>query len=104
MKVHILYIQLLYVAAANNANTTKDSKYQIAIDTNWTAQTEIFKIGFSITYEELSFNELIGRGSYGSVHKGILNGKVVALKRIPIPHGMDVSRMVTDNREIAALK
>ena len=36
--------------------------------------------------------------------KGSFNGNVVALKRIPVPSGTDVQTIITDNREIAALR
>jgi len=47
---------------------------------------------------------LVECGSYGTVHKGTFNEKVVALKRIPIPPGTEVYKMIVDNQEIAALR
>lgn len=37
-------------------------------------------IGLSVDYQEIQFGELIGRGCYGSVHKGLWRGETVALK------------------------
>ena len=65
---------------------------------------EFFCAEFSIPYEEICFNEVVGRGSYGSVYKGHLKGNIVALKRIPVPHGANNTELIADNREIAALR
>ena len=64
----------------------------------------LFYTGLSVPYKDIHFNELVGRGSYGTVHKGSFNGNVVALKRIPVPSGTDVQTIIADNREIAALR
>ena len=63
-----------------------------------------FTVGLSVPYEEVEFNELIGRGSYGAVHKGSFKDKVVALKKIPVPCGTNLKEMIAGNREIAALR
>lgn len=55
-------------------------------------------------YQEIQFGEVIGHGSYGTVHKGAWKGQTVALKRIKIPPGMDKTQMLANNREIAALR
>ena len=61
-------------------------------------------IALAIPYKDIRFDELVGRGSYGTVYKGLFNGNIVALKRIPVPRGADVNTIIADNREIAALR
>lgn len=61
-------------------------------------------IGLSVDYQEIQFGELIGRGCYGSVHKGLWRGETVALKRIGIPPTIDKTQMLANNQEIAALR
>ena len=70
----------------------------------FTNSTTLFYTGLSVPYKDVHFNELVGRGSYGTVHKGSFNGNVVALKRIPVPSGTDVQTIIADNQEIAALR
>ena len=70
----------------------------------FTNSTALFYTGLSVPYKDIHFNELVGCGSYGTVHKGSFNGNVVALKRIPVPSGIDVQTIIADNQEIAALR
>ncbi len=53
--------------------------------------------------EELKFGSVIGRGNFGVVHKGEWKGREVAIKRISLPSGTDVSLLPTPNvlKEIA---
>lgn len=53
---------------------------------------------------ELKFDKLIGRGSFGQVYKGVWKGKTVALKRITIPPGTDVSSLPAIPKEINVLR
>ena len=55
-------------------------------------------------YNKIQFGELVGRGSYGTVHKGVWKEQTVALKRLQIPPGMDKSQVVANSQEIAALR
>ena len=57
-----------------------------------------------VPYEQLQFKELIGRGTFGEVHRGEWRSQEVALKRINIPMGEDKYSMLANNQEIAALK
>ncbi len=57
-----------------------------------------------VNYQEIQFGELLGRGSYGTVRKGVWNGKTVALKSIALPPGVDRSQILACNQEIAALR
>ncbi len=57
-----------------------------------------------VDYQDIQFGELIGRGSYGAVHKGVWRGNTVALKRIPITPEVDTSQVFASNKEIAALR
>ena len=43
-------------------------------------------LGSRIAFEELTFGNVIGRGSFGEVHKGVWYGTTVALKRIRFMH------------------
>lgn len=58
----------------------------------------------SVDFDALQFEQLLGRGTFGTVHKGKWKEKTVALKRIPIPAGMDTREVLANNREIAALR
>ena len=60
-------------------------------------------IAAHIEMEELKFGSVIGRGNFGVVHKGEWKGREVAIKRISLPSGTDVSLLPTPN-EIAVLK
>ena len=42
-----------------------------------------------VDYNDIQFNELLGRGNFGSVYKGIWMQKTVALKKISIPADMN---------------
>ena len=53
---------------------------------------------------ELKFDEVIGQGSYGTVHKGIWRGETVALKRLPVPPGMSTQHVLQHNKDLAALR
>ena len=55
-------------------------------------------------YKSIHFGKLIGKGCYGSVHKGLWEGQTVALKRIKVPSGTDAETMAAHSREIAALR
>jgi len=61
-------------------------------------------VDLSMEYHEIQFGELVGRGSFANVHKGVWRGQTVALKRIQIPSGMDKSQVVANSREVAALR
>ena len=52
----------------------------------------------------MKFDEVIGQGSYGTVHKGIWRGETVALKRLPVPSGMSTQHVLQHNKELAALR
>ena len=54
--------------------------------------------------DEVQFKEQIGKGSFGSVHKGMYKNKEVALKKIKVPAGVCKENMVVKSREIAALR
>ena len=54
--------------------------------------------------KEIVYENMIGRGSFGTVYKGMWKGKKVALKKISIPPGMDRAEMVASSRELNALK
>ena len=56
-----------------------------------------------IAINELQFGKVIGRGAFGVVHKGLWNKQEVALKKIPLPPGIDAMSLPTPN-EIAVLK
>lgn len=56
-----------------------------------------------ISLNELQFGKVIGRGGFGIVHRGKWNGQEVALKKIPLPPGIDASSLPTSN-EISVLK
>lgn len=55
-------------------------------------------------YKDIHFGNLIGKGCYGSVHKGLWEGQTVALKRIKVPSGTDAETVAAHSREIAALR
>ena len=57
-----------------------------------------------VDYNDIQFNELLGRGNFGSVYKGIWMQKTVALKKISIPADMNTQSYLTSNKEIAALR
>lgn len=57
-----------------------------------------------VEWKDLKFEEIIGQGSFGTVYKGKLRDKKVALKKIKIPQSMDHSTMVSSSRELAALR
>ena len=59
---------------------------------------------FAVDYSEIQIGDLIGRGSYGTVHKGVWNGETVALKQVSIPAGIDAKDMLANNKELAALR
>ena len=50
-----------------------------------------------LNVKKVKFNELIGRGLFGSVHKGSFRDKVVALKKIPVPCGTNLKEMIAGN-------
>lgn len=43
---------------------------------------------------------MVGHGSYGAVHKGLWDGKVVALKRIQVPPGEDKYNLIASSQEL----
>ena len=61
-------------------------------------------IGLSVDYQDIQFGEVIGRGCYGSVHKGLWGGETVALKCIRIPSAIGEAEILANNQEIAALR
>ena len=63
----------------------------------------ILYTGSLVAIEELQFGKIIGRGSFGEVHKGTWNGMTVALKRIRLPPGTESSTMPTP-QEVSLLK
>lgn len=67
---------------------------------------QIFSIitELSTDYKEIHFGEVVGRGTFGIVYKGAWKGQTVALKRIQIPPGIDKNQVLTNSREIAALR
>lgn len=58
----------------------------------------------SLPYIDIQFNEVIGRGTFGVVHKGIWKGETVALKVLPLPSGVGHAEIFERNREMAALR
>ncbi len=42
-------------------------------------------IVFTVSFEDIQVREVIGRGSFGTVNRGMWNGKEVALKRVKVP-------------------
>ena len=56
-----------------------------------------------IEFSSLKFGDVIGRGSFGVVHKGEYHGSEVALKRIKLPPGVSPSSLPTP-KEISVLK
>ncbi len=60
-------------------------------------------VDLHVNCKEVVVQEEIGRGCF-SVHKGLWNGKLVAIKKIPVPTGVSRDEMLTGNREIAALR
>ena len=59
--------------------------------------------GSLIAIEELHFGKIVGRGSFGEVHKGTWNGMTVTLKRIRLPSGTESSTLPTP-KEVSLLK
>ena len=57
-----------------------------------------------VDIKEVHFEDVVGYGAYGTVHKGTWQGKTVALQRISIPPEMDKTQMIASNQEIATLK
>ena len=71
-----------------------------------TANMYTFKhniLGSRIAFEELTFGNVIGRGSFGEVHKGVWNGTTVALKRIRFPSETQISSLSIP-KEVSVLK
>ena len=60
-------------------------------------------LGSRIAFEELTFGNVIGRGSFGEVHKGVWNGTAVALKRIRFPPETEISSLSIP-KEVSVLK
>ena len=58
----------------------------------------------NVNFEAIEFGDVIGRGTFATVHKGEVNGAVVALKCIRILAGGNLQQLVIDSNEIAALK
>ena len=56
-----------------------------------------------VPIKQLHFGEVIGRGSFGKVHKGTWKGLTVALKSITLPPGSDSSLLPTP-REVEVLR
>ena len=51
----------------------------------------------------IHFNELVGHGPYGTVHKNHSIGMLL-LYRIPVPNSTDASIIIADNQEVPALR
>ena len=64
----------------------------------------LLSIIYIVGINELKFGSMIGRGSFGQVYKGLWKGKTVALKRITIPPGTDVSSLPAIPKEITVLR
>ena len=54
-------------------------------------------------FKDIHFGSVIGRGSFAVVHKGSWKGIEVALKRIQLPVGSDISTFPTP-KEVTILK
>ena len=61
-------------------------------------------IDWVVDHKEIVYGGMIGRGSFGTVHKGTWKGRKVALKKINIPSGVNGTEMVASSRELNALK
>ena len=55
-----------------------------------------------VPYKELEFKEIVGRGTFGEVYRGVWKGEV-ALKKINISAGEDTCT-IANSAEIKALK
>ena len=46
-----------------------------------------------IPFEDLEFSVLIGKGTFGEVHKGMWKEQTVALKKLKLPPDVDVTTL-----------
>ena len=53
---------------------------------------------------EIELKEQIGKGCFGVVYRGMYKGEEVAVKKISIPSGISKETVLTNSRELAALK
>ena len=54
--------------------------------------------------DEIEIKEQVGKGCFGTVYRGKYRGEVVAVKKIKIPIGFSKETVLTNSRELAALK
>lgn len=60
-------------------------------------------VASQIPIKQLHFGEVIGRGTFGKVYKGMWKGLTVALKSITLPAGGDMSFLPTP-KEVEVLR
>ncbi len=56
-----------------------------------------------VDYQDLEIGDVVGKGSFATVHKGKWKGQDVALKRLRLPGGFDAGS-VTGIKEIEVLR
>ena len=56
-----------------------------------------------IPFEDLQFEDVIGKGAFATVYKGSWKGRVVALKTLKLPPDTEVHNLASNN-EIVALQ
>lgn len=54
--------------------------------------------GYTIIYDELTFKERIGGGSYGVVYRGFWRFTEIAIKQIPITSNASLEELATEAR------
>ena len=96
------YACLLYVDEARQYRYTVEGR---SVVFNVLCELK-YNLDMFVEWKDLKFEEIIciGQGSFGTVYKGKLRDKKVALKKIKIPQSMDHSTMVSSSRELAALR
>ena len=58
-------------------------------------QFHLSSLSPEVNNEDIQFGDVIGRGTFATVHKGDVNGAVVPLKCFHIPAGSDMQQVVT---------